>query len=444
MKLLLLVLVAASLAQAQPTGASSLGVSVPSSTTIITNPDVGGDIVSGCVVEYTGTGLVFQVSACEYTIAGVSYEITTTTQVTLAAADGSNPRIDIIGVNNGEVVFVEQGTAAASPSAPSIDAATELELTFVYIAAAATTPGNITSTFLFKDNTSEWTYSDSGSTLAVGTNNPFRGTSDIEATSAVLNDQFTLTKPAAGTENLSSYAYLFFYIRSKGTWPTANGGSNAARFISLFWRNAAGTQVGNQVVLRDGVFGFSSNITTQYQLVGIPIALFGTGSNLVASLRGQISGNSGSSSIGFYIDEVSIQNTVAVPGASSENPLLRTIGASFGQMAAGATAISEDLTACVLVRFAGTILDMEIAGNVSGNAVVDVKTVAKASWSGVGSTTSITAAAIPALTADVRVADSLLTGWTKAFAADTQFCFVLTGASTVGGVTISLKALASN
>jgi hypothetical protein len=76
------------------------------------------------------------------------------------------------------------------------------------------------------------------------------------------------------------------------------------------------TQIGVQVVLKDGAFGFASSLTTGYQQINIPLSLFGTGSNLVTTLRAQVTGNGGSSSFGWYIDEVSLQastTTLSLP-----------------------------------------------------------------------------------------------------------------------------------
>lgn len=259
--------------------------------------------LTGCGVEYT-TGLSFTIGACSYTISGNSYT-TSTTNKTLSAADPSNPRIDVIGVDNTSSVFVLAGTPNANPVQPTIDPSTQLALTFVLVPAGGTAPSNSSQTLLYDENT-EWTCTPSANINCASTSNPYHGTKDIEATSAVLNNNFTLVKPASGTVNLSTINSLVFYLRSKAQWPTGTSGANAARYISLWWQNGS-TQVGNQVVIRDGAFGFSSAVTTNYQQISIPIGLFGTGSNLVTTLKANISGPSGSATIGWYIDEVTLQ-----------------------------------------------------------------------------------------------------------------------------------------
>lgn len=259
--------------------------------------------LSGCGVEYT-SGLSFTVGACTYTIAGVTYTSPVTT-ITLNAADPSNPRIDVIYVDDSSTVGKLTGTPAMSPAQPSVDPGTQLGLIFITVAAGATTPSGVTVTPLYQENT-EWTCSSTANINCNSTNNPYRGTKDIEATSAVLGNNFTLVKPAAGTVNLATQNYLVLYIRSKAAWPTGTG-ANATRTLSLFWLNGS-TQVGQAVVIRDNAFGFLSSTTGSYQQIAIPISLFGAGSNLVTTLKAQITGRSGSSSIGFYIDEVSLQS----------------------------------------------------------------------------------------------------------------------------------------
>ncbi len=252
-------------------------------------------------MEYTG-GLNFSVGACQYTIAGVTYN-SPLTNITLAGADPTNPRVDVVGVDVTGAVFVLTGTPGVNPLAPTIDPSTQLEITFEIVPATATTPQGVTSTTVYDENT-EWTCTASANFNCASTNNPYHGTKDIEATSAVLTNNVTLVKPAAGTTNLSTVNNLIFYIRPKAAWPVGNG-SNAARSLSIFWLNGS-TQIGQQVVLKDGAFGFSSS-TLSYQQISIPTTLFATGNSPVTTLEFQISGKSGSISIGFYLDLVTLQ-----------------------------------------------------------------------------------------------------------------------------------------
>lgn len=265
--------------------------------------------LNGCGVHYL-SGLTFRVGACTYTINGVTYS-SVITDLTLTAADATLDRIDMIAVDITGVALVVDGTAAATPSQPTVDPATQLALTYVTVAAAAVIPSNFTTDNLY-DEGAEWSLAVSANLTANSTNNPYHLTKDIEATAAVLTRQFTLVKPAAGTVDLANRNALVFYIRSKAAWPVGASGATAARFLSIFWQNG-GTQMGSQVVLRDGVFGFSSSITTAYQQISIPTSLFGANGLPVTTLRVVVSGPAGTSSIGFYIDQVDLQSGVGTP-----------------------------------------------------------------------------------------------------------------------------------
>jgi len=61
------------------------------------------------------------------------------------------------------------------------------------------------------------------------------------------------------------------------------------------------------------VFGFSSSSTAAYQQIAIPTSLFGANGLPVTTLKFNISGPAGSSSIGGYIDEVTLQGGLNPP-----------------------------------------------------------------------------------------------------------------------------------
>lgn len=466
----------------------NLSGTFPNCNAPVTTPGYSpNQTLSGCGVEYT-TGLHVTVGVCSYAISGVSYS-SPLANLTFATADSTNPRIDLVIVDNTSTASILQGTAAASPVAPATDPSTQLPITFVYIAAGATAPANVTANQIFF-NGSEWTQSYTAH-IALTTNNPYStATHSIEATSAVLNNNVQLVDPASGTVNMATVNSLTLYVRSKGQWPTGASGATAARYLNIFWLNGS-TQKGTAVVLRDGAFGFVSSNTTSYQQITIPSSAFGINGIPVTTLEIAVSGNSGSSSIGFYIGDITLQagagntslpatlvnfrgtwssstgynandevvynglgyvalsaNTNVTPTTAATwatlSSTIRAIGASFGAFQSGATALSGSLTSCTPVYYSGTILGVEVISDVSGSVTVDVKTVAHSSWTGTSSASSITASAIPALSSAARYTDTTLTGWTKAVTAGTDFCFVLTSPTTVAGVGIALQVAVTN
>jgi hypothetical protein len=262
---------------------------------------VPNGLVTGGGVFYEGN-LVFRVSAATYYIGGTLYSAAEQT-VTLTAADGSNPRIDVLALDiTGDFVAVA-GTAAAAPSEPDIDPATQIRLTFVIVPAAATSLAGVTTTNVYLENT-EWTSSSSGTTWALAsTNNPYAGTKCVEATTLISGAyvQFDRGAPAA----VDDIDTLALFIRSKATW-------TAGRGLRVQWF-AEGVAKGSPVTIAPGYWGFDSATTASYQLLSIPMSQFilpaGT---LVDQLRLTDFGGS----IGFYLDNIVLQNF----GSTAQGP----------------------------------------------------------------------------------------------------------------------------
>jgi hypothetical protein len=266
---------------------------------VANNAQGANQIISGGMVEWTGN-YNFTIGTATYTIAGTSYT-SSLTNLTLATPDATKDRIDTIAVDNTGVVVVLQGDPADTPLAPTVDPATQLELSFVYVTANSSAPSLVTRNDIYHSNT-EWTTSRSGTVFTLAsTNNPYDTTVDVEATNATLNSWVQFQTPS-GTVDLGTVNALVFYIRSKATW-------NAARNLSISWRSSGATK-GSTVVLRDGTFGFSSSLTGSYQQISIPTSLFGISGVAVNNVRMTVSG-SGSTTIGFYLDDVTLQAGVA-------------------------------------------------------------------------------------------------------------------------------------
>jgi hypothetical protein len=259
-------------------------------------------IVSGCGVFYSGTGLAFNMSAGSFYLDNTLHTATAQS-VTLTAADATNPRIDVLYVDDIGTFGKITGTAAVNPSQPAVDPTTQLYLTFVLVPAAATSLTGITNEDIYREGT-EWTGSTSGSGFTIGsTNNPYAGTKDVEGTTVSAGAYAKFVRSSAmsfdGTGNLT------FQIRSKASW-------NAKRWLTLQWY-LAGVAKGASVSLKSGTFGFASATTGSYQLIVIPKTQFAvpSGTN-IDELR--ITGVGGS--IGFYLDEIILQNTGTSTGGT--------------------------------------------------------------------------------------------------------------------------------
>lgn len=260
-------------------------------------------LISGGGVMWTG-GYGFTVSAATYTIQG-GYYSSAETALTLAASHATLDRIDIIAVNSSGAAVVIQGTNSATPELPDVDPTSQLQLTFVYVAAASTAPTTIATTDIYHENT-EWTSAKSGTPINLAsTSNPHSGTKDVEATAATTGNYFQFTAP--GAIDLAARNELIFYIRSKATWA-------ATRSITVQWYSTNSLR-GTAVSFKNGAFGFDSSSTSAYQQIVIPLSLFQANGLSVNRVRFTVAGTG--STVGFYFDDAVLQGGLNQPTAPS-------------------------------------------------------------------------------------------------------------------------------
>ena len=260
------------------------------------SPSGNNQLFSGGGVVWTG-GLNGTVSAASYQIVTTNYT-SPQTNITLAPADPSNGRLDAVVLNTSGAVEVITGTPSATPAAPSVNPATQLEIDLVLVPAGSSTPA-ITNEDVYIDN-SEWTCAASTNFNCASTTTPYQGTYSIQASAAVVGNNVTLTKPAAGTITLASYSAVSFYIlNNRATWPT-----NKVILISFY---NGSTLVGTGVSIKNGVYGFNTANTSSYQQIVIPVAAFlnGSATTTVNKVVFQVAG--GTSTLGFHLDTIRIQ-----------------------------------------------------------------------------------------------------------------------------------------
>lgn len=259
--------------------------------------NIGSFLLSGGGVTWV-TGYQFRVSAAQYYIQGVLYS-SAEQLITLTGSDATYDRIDVIVVNISGQVDKVTGVATSSPSEPDIDPATQLQLAFIIVYAASSSPIIHSQTIYSEDagSPTEWNWSSTGSTWNLAsTNNPFAGTKDIEATALGANAY--AQGMATGTVSLGTYTQLNFYVRSKATW-------NSGRGLYVAWYSN-GVRKGNNVFLAHGFYNFNSDNTTDYQLISIPISQFAVpNGTTVNQLRFTRVGGA----IGFYLDEIVVTDS---------------------------------------------------------------------------------------------------------------------------------------
>lgn len=254
-------------------------------------------LVRGGAIIWT-SAYNFRVSAAEYYIAGVDIQSVEQT-ITLANADPTNDRIDVIAVDNTGTVIAVQGTAAAQPSEPDVDPSTQLKLGVVLVSANSTAPANVSTSKLWEEQAgspTEWNWTSSGSGWTIGSlNNPHGGTKCIEGTN-VAKSAYVQGQIGSGTIDPNAFDTLILYIRSKATWPNN-------RTLKVQWYTS-GAAKGKALTIADGQWGFDSSITNTYQLLVLPMAQF---SVPVGTLVNQLRITDTNGAIGFYLDDISIQ-----------------------------------------------------------------------------------------------------------------------------------------
>lgn len=167
------------------------------------------------------SGLIFDVSWCDYYIQGIRYN-SDADQVTLDAAHATLDRIDVIYVDDTGSVGILKGTAGASPDKPIVDPITQLELTFISIPALATVPPDITDELVYDENI-EWTTSSvpvANITVDFNdTTDPYSGSKDISITHDTGGSiEGANIKFVDSSASDITGAKLYFYLKCSKEW----------------------------------------------------------------------------------------------------------------------------------------------------------------------------------------------------------------------------------
>jgi hypothetical protein len=247
-------------------------------------------------VTWSGTGLTFDVTGAIYTINGIRYT-SGAGSITLAAADVSNPRYDVIAVDNTGTIVKITGTAGTNPTIPQIDPATQVYLTAIYVAAGATTPGDITQTIIYDQNTEVWSGTATGVSLNLdNTTSPYHLTKSADVGSWTAGQRVEFTKNS-GTALSTDYSVFKAFIKLKSALAsTAN--------VRVSFLN--GTTVVSNVITLGAAYGFTKSNNSSYQNISIPISAFTFSSTTFTKIRFTLAGAGG----GMYLDYVQLQGGI--------------------------------------------------------------------------------------------------------------------------------------
>jgi len=255
-------------------------------------------LISGGVVQWTGTGYVFNVSSAIYKIGGVLYQ-TVPSQVTLATPDPTDNRIDVLAVDVNNAVVIIAGTPSGTPVKPQIDPSIQLELTSILVIAASTIP-TLTEQGMYEQNT-EWT----GSTTGTGTVafnsavDPYQGSLSIETTTISNGLKVRLTDGA--DYDISTVQTIGFQIKLKAV---LFSGQN----IGMTLLNSSGSPVSNQLILN------LNKSDLAYQFVGIALNTITFTNNLIRSVEFEFIRTKGSSThLGYFLDIIKLEGGINPP-----------------------------------------------------------------------------------------------------------------------------------
>jgi hypothetical protein len=251
------------------------------------------------IVTWSGSGLTFDVTPALYYINGVQYT-SGTASVTLNAADATNPRIDVIAVDNTGAVVKITGDASSSPVKPQIDPTTQVELSFITIDAGATTPTGVSTTVVYDENT-EWSLVPQGITIDANNATSFNGSKAISTSGWSNLNQLTFVNGSALQP--ANYVTLKLFVRLKSTL------SNSANITATLANGS--TIVSNEVFLTG--YGLTKSTVGSYQNISIPFSAL----NLTGTFDRIRIRFPGSNSNGVYIDYVQLQNGVVTPSPTA-------------------------------------------------------------------------------------------------------------------------------
>ena len=240
-------------------------VIVPSNTNVTR-------IISGSAVW--DSLLIYSVTKCFYYINGILYN-SAATNVTLAAADSSNPRIDVIYCDTLGNVGVITGIPSPDPVKPTVNPLSQIELTHINVNAQGTTPAGVSQRIIYNENVgvpNEWNTSTdvpaSGVDFAY-TVNPYVGIKSAFAP-AYFNSNYSLIFTNNAFVNADTLSELSMYLRQNSAPPAARAGTTMFSIILL----KSGVQITKPVLVSDGLYGYSLLTLNSYQHLAVPFSDF--------------------------------------------------------------------------------------------------------------------------------------------------------------------------
>lgn len=219
--------------------------------------------------------------------------------ITLDPADATYDRIDVIVVNSEGGGDKVTGTPAAEPVKPTIDPATQLEVTFILVPANATEPAGVTDEIVFDENT-EWTPAASGVSVNFDyATNPYHGSKCADVGAIGTND--TLTFTASAPKNVAGYETLSLFLKLKNAMLKQHG-----LYVSFL---LSGVAVSNELKLNPAIMD-----TANWQPLALDISAFTFSAATFDAVRLRWNKTGAQADFdGFYLDLVKLQAGITQP-----------------------------------------------------------------------------------------------------------------------------------
>ncbi len=285
--------------------------------------------------SWSGTGLVYDVTALEYYFNGDKN--TSATQVTLDASDPVNNRLDAIVVDEAGVVSVIKGDASASPISPSVDES-HILVQYILVEAGSTQP-TIAKEDIYLENV-EWTtstYTTGTATGSIDFNNAVSPKQGVKCISANADARLGARFVRATSFDPYQYTMLSMWVRFTGSNVATN------KSLNVRFENGAGTLVANTINLFS--FGLQRNLLNVWQLVVIPITSFGVLPTSVKGLKIIMTGGTVGQARQWDIDLISLTDN-SVPSINEQAFNVLKDGALVGQSSSlnfkGAVTVTND------------------------------------------------------------------------------------------------------
>lgn len=291
-----------------------------------TNSNCGGTRLINGSITWSSVAYIFNATELDYGIICGIYHSDTAT-LTVSPSDPTYPRIDVFYADTSGQVGIIQGIPSPTPVKPSVDALSQIEVSFVYVPAGSVTPPQV-ATIIYNENI-EWATASniSGINFAYPTN-PYDGL--VSTLVPLMTAPFDFLSYQNGSVlNINNYQYLKLYLRRN----SALGSDPPSELIFTFYNGA--TQVTSSIFLADGSYGYDGSVIGSYQLIVIPISAFTLADSLFDKLY--ITNTFGSLS-SFQLDKIYLLGNVPPPpvisnswninGNASTNPALNYVGTS--------------------------------------------------------------------------------------------------------------------